>query len=641
MEITQQSRMITLAGVLLALFLGALDQTIVATALPRIARDLQGLGRYAWVATAYLLTSTVLIPIYGKLADIHNRKAIELWSIGIFLGGSFLCGLSGEFGTLPILGDGMSQLIIFRGLQGLGSSGLFAMAFIVISDLFPPAERGRYQGFVGAVFGIASVLGPLFGGLLTDYGSAIIPGISGWRWVFYVNLPFGILALWFIISRMPSLHPRASGAKFSYLSALLLVLAVVPLILALELDKSLFPWGGAVTLSLLAAAAVALALFILHSRYDSDPILDLSLFKNKVFSISNGATLFMGATFLGIIIFLPLFMVNVLGVSATNAGLSIIPLSVGLFIGSVGSGQIVSRVGHYRIILIVSAAVLVVGTILLSFFNAATTFLHASLVMFACGIGLGPGMPLYTLAIQNAVDVRKIGQATSASQFFRQIGGTVGAAILGTVLATSLSAAFAHNMPAGMASGHSDSTAAVESQFMSGPGGATPAQQIAAGFDDAYGLIVRVVKNGDRAALAQLQQNPYLPSELKSKLASRIDAAGSVAGGASDASDRGSRTDPTATGESAAGRVNGAGAQRAAATDRLLATIKARFGAQAKLLGEQVTHAIKLSFAEAISRIYFWVIFIALAGLLVTLFIPELPLRRTFEHHSGPPPAKE
>ncbi len=635
--------MITLAGVLLALFLGALDQTIVATALPRIARDLQGLGRYAWVATAYLLTSTVLIPIYGKLADIHSRKAIELWSIGIFLGGSFLCGLSGEFGTLPLLGDGMNQLIIFRGLQGLGSSGLFAMAFIVISDLFPPAERGRYQGFVGAVFGISSVLGPLFGGLLTDYGSAIIPGIAGWRWVFYVNLPFGIVALWFIISRMPPLHPRASGAKFSYLSALLLVLAVVPLILALELDKTHYPWGGAVTLSLFAAAAIALALFILHSRYDNDPILDLSLFKNRVFSIANGATLFMGATFLGIIIFLPLFMVNVLGVSATNAGLSIIPLSVGLFIGSVGSGQIVSRFGHYRIILVISAAILIAGAVLLSFFNADTTFFHAGLVMFLCGIGLGPGMPLYTLAIQNAVDVRKIGQATSASQFFRQIGGTVGAAILGTVLATSLATAFAHNMPQGMTSGHADSTAAVESRFMSGPASATPAQQIAAGFDDAYALIVRVLKNGDRAALAQLQQNPYLPGELKSQLASRIGAAHSASDGTAVARGGGIRVDPTATGDAAAGRTDAAAAaaQRAAATDRLLAAIKSRLDVQAKIVGGEVTRAIKLSFAEAISRIYFWVIFIAIAGFLVTLFIPELPLRRTFEHHGGPPAAKE
>ncbi len=625
MEITQQSRMITLGGVLLALFLGALDQTIVATALPRIAKDLHGLGRYAWVATSYLLTSTVLIPIYGKLADIHSRKAIELWSIGIFLGGSFLCGLSGEFGSLPILGDGMSQLIIFRGLQGLGSSGLFAMAFIVISDLFPPAERGKYQGFVGAVFGISSVLGPLFGGLLTDYGSAIIPGISGWRWVFYVNLPFGILALWFIISRMPALHPRSSGAKFSYLSALLLVLAVAPLVLALELDKSLYPWAGGVTLSLFAAAAVALGLFILHSRHDSHPILDLGLFRNRVFAIANGATLFMGAVFLGIIIFLPLFMVNVLGVSATNAGLSIIPLSVGLFIGSVGSGQIVSRIGHYRIILILSAAILIVGTILLSAFNAQTTFLHASLVMFVCGIGLGPGMPLYTLAVQNAVDVRKIGQATSASQFFRQIGGTIGAAVLGSVLATSLSSAFAHNMPTGLASDRSDSTAAVESQFMSGPAGMTPAQQISAGFDEAYGLIVRALKGGDRAALAQLQGNPYLPSELKGQLADRF--AGlqrGTGGGAATAAARDS-------------------VLRSAETDRLLSAIKTQFAAQAKSIGAEVTRAIKLSFAEAISRIYFWVIFIAAAGFLVTLFIPELPLRRSFDHHHhpAPPPAAE
>ena len=194
----------TLIGILLALFLGALDQTIVATALPKIVQDLNGLSRYAWVATAYLVASTALVPIYGKLADMYSRKTIELVAVGFFLSGSFLCGLAGEFGSVPLLGDGMSQLIIFRAVQGIGGAGLFAMAFIIIADLFPPAERGKYQGFVGAVFGIASVLGPWVGGLLTDHGGELIPGIAGWRWVFYVNLPFGALVLWFIVRRRAS-----------------------------------------------------------------------------------------------------------------------------------------------------------------------------------------------------------------------------------------------------------------------------------------------------------------------------------------------------------------------------------------------------------------------------------------------------
>jgi MFS family permease len=199
MELSNRDKVLAMIGVLLAMFLGALDQTIVSTALPKIVEDLQGLERYAWVATAYLLVSTALVPIYGKLADMYSKKSIELWSVSLFLIGSILCGLAGEFGPLPLLGDGMNQLIIFRALQGLGGAGLFSMAFIIVADLFPPNVRGKYQGFIGATFGVASVLGPWIGGLLTDYGGSIIPGIAGWRWVFYVNIPFGILALWFMI----------------------------------------------------------------------------------------------------------------------------------------------------------------------------------------------------------------------------------------------------------------------------------------------------------------------------------------------------------------------------------------------------------------------------------------------------------
>jgi MFS family permease len=219
MTLSTRDRTLTLIGILLALFLGALDQTIVSTALPSIVEDLDGLDRYAWVATAYLLASTVLVPIYGKLADMVSRKALELWATGLFLVGSALCGLAGEFGTLPLLGDAMSQLIIFRALQGLGGAGLFAMAFIISADLFPPAERGKYQGLVGAVFGVASVIGPIIGGFLTDYGGGLLPGIAGWRWVFYVNIPFGAVAVWFILTKMPVLKPQNEPGRLDYLSA--------------------------------------------------------------------------------------------------------------------------------------------------------------------------------------------------------------------------------------------------------------------------------------------------------------------------------------------------------------------------------------------------------------------------------------
>ena len=264
-DLSPRDRTYAFVGILLALFLGALDQTIVSTALPKIVENLQGLTRYAWVATAYLLASTAMVPIYGKLADIASRRTIEMWAILLFLGGSMLCGLAGEFGTLPVLGDGMSQLILARAIQGIGGAGLFAMAFIVIADLFPPRERGKYQGFVGATWGIASVLGPLVGGLLADHGDALVPGIEGWRWVFYVNLPFGALALWFVLRRMPPLMPPSRG-RLDVPAAVLLLAGLVPFVLALQLDRRAFPWTGPATLGLFAASAVSLALFTWRTR---------------------------------------------------------------------------------------------------------------------------------------------------------------------------------------------------------------------------------------------------------------------------------------------------------------------------------------------------------------------------------------
>ena len=240
--VSDRDRTVIYLSILLALFLAALDQTIVATALPRMVEDLEGVERYAWVATAYLLMSTALALVYGKLADTYPRKFVTLGAVGLFLFGSVLCGLAGEFGDLPLLGNGMTQLIIFRGIQGAGGGGIFAMTFIVIADLFTPAERGKYQGFVGAVFGVASVLGPLIGGLLTDHAGGWIPGIEGWRWVFYVNVPFGGVAVWFIIRRMPRLDPLVAQARPDLLGAALLLGGLIPLVLSLQIDKRSYPW---------------------------------------------------------------------------------------------------------------------------------------------------------------------------------------------------------------------------------------------------------------------------------------------------------------------------------------------------------------------------------------------------------------
>ncbi len=436
--IPPEDRTRVLVAVLLALFLAALDQTIVSTALPKIVEDLRGVDRYAWVVTAYLLASTSLVPVYGKLADTYSRKVIELVAVGLFLGGSFLCGLAGEFGALPLLGDGMTQLIVFRGVQGLGGAGLFAMTFIIIADLYPPAVRGKYQGFVGAVFGVASILGPLAGGLLTDHATGWIPGVEGWRWVFYVNVPFGALAVWFIVTRMPPLRPAGARGGLDYLGAVTLVTGMVTLVLAVQ-SGSTTPSTGV----LLAVSGGCFVLFVRRSLSHPNPLLDLGLFRNAVFRRANVAGFFSGATFLAVVVFLPLFLVNVLGVSATRAGIALIPLSMGVVFGATVAGQLVSRIGHYRWIMTVGLSLLVVGIAFLSRLTVDTGYWSVAAVMVVCGAGIGPTFPLFTLAIQNAVPVTHLGQATSAAQFFRQIGATMGAAAMGAVMGITLSAQLA------------------------------------------------------------------------------------------------------------------------------------------------------------------------------------------------------
>ncbi|MDJ0367477.1 MDR family MFS transporter [Hymenobacter sp. H14-R3] len=436
--LTPRQRRLTFAGILLALFLGALDQTIVSTALPRIVADLHGLARFSWVATAYLVASTALVPIYGKLADMYARRTIEVVAISVFLVGSMLCGLAGQFGPLPLLGDGMSQLIIFRAVQGLGGAGLFALAFIVIADLFAPAERGKYQGFVGAVFGLSSVLGPVLGGFLTDHGTGLLPGVAGWRLVFYVNLPVGLLALWFVLSQMPPLRPRTAPQAFDFLSAALLAGGLGTLVVALQLDKAHHGWTAPLTLALLAGAGLALAAFVGRSRRHANPILNFGLFDSQLFRAATGMALLVGGAFLSLVIFEPLFMVNVLGTSATRAGISLVPLSLGVALSSLVGGRLVSRYGHYTYWLRGGAGLLLLGVGLLATMPATVSYARVLGYLALCGLGVGPAFPLLTLAVQNASEPRLIGQSTAAVQFFRQIGGTLAASVLGAVLALAL-----------------------------------------------------------------------------------------------------------------------------------------------------------------------------------------------------------
>lgn len=425
---------VTLLGVLLALFLGALDQTIVSTALPKIAAELHGITRYTWAATAYLLASTVMVPIYGKLADTYSRRSVELAAVALFLLGSILCGLAGEFSALSVLGDGMTQLIAFRALQGLGGAGLFAMAFIVIADLFPPAERGKYQGFIGATFGLASVLGPLAGGFLTDHGGKIISGVSGWRWIFYVNVPFGLLALFIIATRMPKLEPDSPQRPPDFLSTALLIGSLAPLVLALQLDPRRLPWSSPWRAVLFGWGFVGLALFARRSLVIDNPVLDLGLFKNRVFSRASVALFLFGGTMFGIILFLPLFVIKVVGVSATRAGVSLIPFSLGVVFGSTTGGRLASHFGRYKPLMLIGGGIMFIGVFLLSRMGPGIGYGQVTIYMVICGLGIGPTLPLFPLAVQNSVDHSRIGQATAASQFFRQIGGLVGSAVLGAVL---------------------------------------------------------------------------------------------------------------------------------------------------------------------------------------------------------------
>ncbi len=452
--------MIIYISILLALFLAALDQTIVATALPSMIEDLAGVERYAWVATSYLLASTSLALVYGKLADTYSRKIVTLCAIVLFLGGSMLCGLAGEFGDLPLIGDGMSQLVLFRGIQGAGGGGLFAMTFIVIADLFTPAERGKYQGFVGAVFGIASVLGPLVGGLLTDHAGGLIPGVEGWRWVFYVNVPVGGLVLWVIIRRMPRLDPPKGAVKPDLIGAALLLGGLIPATLALQLDKRNYPWlpgletnttlgswESWLTICLIITGCSLLAAFVRRSRIAPGPILEMRLFADPVFRRANASTFFFGASLMSVSLFLPLFLVNVLGVSATQAGAALIPFSLGIVFSATLAGQIVNRVG-YRPQIVLGSLIFISATSLLATMGPEVPYSRVAIFTVMCGLGVGPAMPLFTLAVQNAADVRFIGQVTSASLFFRQIGATVGAALMGSLLGTTLWVAFsAIDMP--------------------------------------------------------------------------------------------------------------------------------------------------------------------------------------------------
>lgn len=571
---TREQKVFTLAGVLLGLLLGALDQTIVSTAGPVMQRDLAiPPSLYVWITTAYLVSSTVLVPIYGKVSDLVGRKPVLLFGIVVFLSGSLLCGAS----------QSTVQLILARAFQGMGSASLFTSAFAVIADMFSPAERGRYNGLVAGVFALSSLAGPLAGGFITDH--------FGWHWVFFLNLPIGALAFGFVLIKMPRLGRPTWGQpgrpRVDVAGALALIICVVPLLLALSLGRTEhglaaggggYLWTSQMILGLLAAALAGFVAFLAIESRAQDPILDLRLFRNPVFAWGNLAAFISGASFLSGIVFLPLFMVNVVGLSATRSGMTVTPLTLGVVFGNIVSGQLVSRVGRYKPVLLVGLAILTISFAIMGFtLTTGSTQAEVTLKLVLVGIGLGPAIPLYTLAIQNSVQPHQLGVATAAAAFFRQMGSAIGVALLGTVFASSLASDIHERILVATVSAPPE----VRAQFLD-PGGAHAG-------GDPHGQHVF-----DTAA-ARARIAAEFDSKIKNLQASAAP--------------------PDA--------LAGLAANRAAAMDT----------------ADAVGRAMKAALTEAISHIYRIGVVIALLGFLATLKLPELPLRRTVR--GAPPPPQD
>ena len=407
------------AGLMLVVLLAALDQTIVATALPTIVGDLGGLDRLSWVTSAFLLAQTAVIPLYGKLGDLYGRKRVLQSAVLVFLAGSALCGQASS----------MTELIAFRAVQGLGAGGLIVLTQAVIGDIVPPRERGRYQGLFGAVFGVASVAGPLLGGI-------IVQAVS-WHWIFYVNIPVGLVALAVVGYTLPATAPRGRPS-IDYLGAALLASGLSAIVLVTSLGGTTWAWGSG-QMVLVGALGVALIVaFLAVERRAREPVLPPSLLRDRVFAVAGGLSLIVGFALFGAVTFLPLYFQTVDGDSPTAAGLHLVPMMVGLLVTSIASGQLISRLGRYKIFPIVGTLLMTIGLALLSRLDVGTPTATAAVYLLVLGLGLGATMQVLVLAVQNAVDYSVLGAATSGVTMLRGIGGSLGTAVFGTVFSTQL-----------------------------------------------------------------------------------------------------------------------------------------------------------------------------------------------------------
>ena len=413
----KRTKFLTLGGVLIGLLMAALDQTIVSTALPRVVADLGGFDRFAWVFTAYLLASTSLIPVMGKLSDMFGRKWVYVAGMIIFMLGSMLSGASQQ----------MDHLIIFRGIQGIGAAAIMGNAFTVLADLFEPAERGKWQGLFGATFGLASVVGPLTGGYITDN--------LDWRWIFYVNLPVGALSIAVLLYGMPTVRALGARRAIDFAGAATLIAAVVPLLLALTWAGDLYAWSSPIIVGMLAWSAALAGVFLLVEQRAAEPIVPLWLFRNPVYSVSAFIIFMTGLSMLGAIVFIPLFVQAVGGSSATSSGAVVMPMSLAIVVSSTLTGQLISRTGRYRYFGSAGLAVMALGLLRLSWADQTTSNASIVLSMIISGAGVGATFPVYIIAVQNVFEQRVMGIVTATSQFFRQIGGTIGVAFLGSLVA--------------------------------------------------------------------------------------------------------------------------------------------------------------------------------------------------------------
>ena len=423
--------LVVFSGLLLVLLLAALDSTIVSTALPTIVGELGGLEHLAWVVTGYLLAQTIVTPIYGKLGDLYGRKLVLQSAIVLFLAGSALCGMS----------QSMTQLILFRFIQGLGGGGLNVTTQAAVGDIVSPRERGRYQGIFGAVFGLASIAGPLLGGYFTTHLS--------WRWIFYVNLPLGIIALVVLAATLPAQSQRRSHA-IDYVGAGLLAVVLSGTTLVADVGGTAYPWSSGLVLGLIAITVISLAGFVLAERRAQEPVLPPHLFGQRTFTLTSLIGLIVGFALFGSVTYLPVYLQLVKGVGPTQSGLEMLPMMGGMLLTSIVSGQLISRTGRYKRFPILGTAVMSVGLFLLSRLDVSSSSLMAGFDMLLLGLGLGMVMQVLVIAVQNSVDYSDLGVATSGATLFRLIGGSLGTAVLGAIFASRLDANLTRLMPAGM-----------------------------------------------------------------------------------------------------------------------------------------------------------------------------------------------